>query len=229
MTIALKHKSFLADSSNKFFKVGLGISISLSIVAFQLSFARNKLTPIFKPEAQDAGFIITYVRPVAEEVKKEEVPVFEKKIVNPVIVSTTSTAVEPPPAVNVFPTPPSGSSTVNVIPPAPPPVKKIEVYNFVELMPSFKGGEKAMFSYIIKNINYNATAAEYGIEGVVYVRFIINKAGEVTQAEVVKGVHPLLDNEALRIIKNMPNWSAGVQNGEKVNVVMVLPINFTLE
>ncbi len=157
--------------------------------------------------------------------KKRET-VVEKKITNPIIITTTAPIDPLPEPKPLEPTPPSTLVFKPEI--APPAVTINKDYEIVEIMPSFLGGEKALFEFIKKSVKYDEKALNLGIEGKVYVRFVINKEGEVTKAEVAKGVHPLLDNEALRVVKNLPNWKPGIQNGEKVNVVMVLPINFTI-
>lgn len=100
----------------------------------------------------------------------------------------------------------------------------------VEEMPTFPGGEEAMQKFIRKNINYPAIEKENGIQGTVYVYFVINKEGKVTDAKIMRGVKggPGLDQEALRVIKMMPSWSVGKQNGRAVPVQFTFPIKFTL-
>ncbi|MFN4930599.1 MAG: energy transducer TonB [Bacteroidia bacterium] len=101
----------------------------------------------------------------------------------------------------------------------------------VEEMPSFPGGEEALFKYLGKNINYPAMEKDAGISGTVYVYFVINKEGKVSNAEVRRGVKggPGLDKEALRVIQNMPAWSIGKQNGRPASVQFTLPVKFVLK
>jgi len=105
-----------------------------------------------------------------------------------------------------------------------------EVINFyvIEEKPEFPGGEAAMFQWIQKNIKYPQEARENNIQGKVFVQFIIDKEGNVTDVEVVRGVDPLLDKEAVRVVKNMPKWKPGKQRGKPVKVQFLLPINFRL-
>lgn len=100
----------------------------------------------------------------------------------------------------------------------------------VEEMPGFPGGEEALFKYLGKNINYPAMEKDAGISGTVYVYFVINKEGKVSNVEVKRGVKggPGLDKEALRVIKSMPNWSVGKQNGRPASVQFTLPVKFVL-
>jgi protein TonB len=101
----------------------------------------------------------------------------------------------------------------------------------VEEMPGFPGGEEALFKYLGKNINYPAMEKDAGISGTVYVYFVINKEGRVSNAEVKRGVKggPGLDKEALRVISNMPAWSVGKQNGRPAAVQFTLPVKFVLK
>ena len=101
----------------------------------------------------------------------------------------------------------------------------------VEEMPSFPGGEEALFKYLGKNINYPAMEKDAGISGTVYVYFVINKEGKVSNAEVRRGVKggTGLDKEALRVIQNMPAWSIGKQNGRPASVQFTLPVKFVLK
>jgi protein TonB len=103
-------------------------------------------------------------------------------------------------------------------------------YVSVQEMPKFPGGEDAMFKYISNNIVYPKSAQKDGIAGTVYIYFIINKKGNVTSAEVKRGVRggEELNAEALRVIKEMPQWEPGYQNGKPVSVQLTLPIKFTL-
>jgi len=99
------------------------------------------------------------------------------------------------------------------------------IYVKVEDMPEFPGGELALRKYIVRSVKYPVITQESGIEGKVYVSFIIDKYGEVTNARVVKSVEELLDQEALRVINSLPRWKPGKQNGEVVNVSYTVPIS----
>ena len=98
-----------------------------------------------------------------------------------------------------------------------------KVFDVVENMPEFNGGMGALMQYLSDNIRY---PEEKDIQGRVIVRFVVGKDGSISNAQVVKSVHPSFDAEALRIINNMPKWIPGTQNGKPVNVKYVVPINF---
>ena len=98
-----------------------------------------------------------------------------------------------------------------------------KVFDVVENMPEFNGGMGALMQYLSHNIRY---PEEKDIQGRVIVSFVVGKDGSISNAQVVKSVHPSFDAEALRIINNMPKWIPGTQNGKPVNVKYVVPINF---
>ena len=102
------------------------------------------------------------------------------------------------------------------------------VFQIVEKMPSFPGGEAAMMKYLSDNIEYPTIAQENGIQGRVYVNFVVGRSGAISNIKVVRGVDPALDQEAVRVVKAMPKWNPGEQRGKAVNVSFMLPINFVL-
>jgi protein TonB len=102
------------------------------------------------------------------------------------------------------------------------------VLTIVELMPAFEGGEEAMYKWLGDNIKYPQVAKETGITGTVIVTFVVEKGGEITNVILLKGIGGGCDEEAIRVVKNMPKWKAGKQNGVPVRVQFNLPIRFTL-
>jgi TonB family protein len=97
-----------------------------------------------------------------------------------------------------------------------------------ERMPSFPGGEYALRTYLAKNVVFPYKAKKSGIEGTVYVRFCVTSTGSIEQVSVYKGVDPMLDAEAIRVVQLMPTWIPGEQGGRKVNVWFMVSINFRL-
>ncbi len=100
--------------------------------------------------------------------------------------------------------------------------------DFVEQMPEYPGGEAEMRSFIAKNLRYPRAAQEEGIQGRVTVRFVVSKTGEITDIKIVRGIHTLCDEEAIRVVKMMPNWIPGRQNGNPVAVIYNVPVVFKL-
>jgi len=95
-----------------------------------------------------------------------------------------------------------------------------------EVAPQFPGGEQGLINYITDNLKYPKKARRKGIQGKVFVTFVIEKDGSLSTINVAKGVHPLLDEEAVRLVKNMPAWKPGWANGQPVKVRFTLPLNF---
>jgi len=103
-----------------------------------------------------------------------------------------------------------------------------EFFMVVENMPEFPGGDLGLMKFIQKNVKYPAIAKEYNITGKVYVSFIVDKQGKVTNVKIVRGVDKNLDGEALRVVSALPNYKPGKQRGKPVRVMFTIPINFTL-
>lgn len=99
----------------------------------------------------------------------------------------------------------------------------------IQVNPQFPGGEAEMYAFIKKNLNYPTVDMEMGNQGRVSIRFVVSKTGEITNVQLVKGISPGCDKEALRVIKSMPRWIPGKQNGEPVNVYFVMPVLFKLQ
>ena len=105
-----------------------------------------------------------------------------------------------------------------------------QVFVVVENMPEFKGGGiNAFRKYVQENISYPTVAAENGIEGTVFVRFVVDTDGSVSNVSVMRGVDPALNEEAMRVIRGGPKWEPGEQRGEKVRVQFTIPIVFKLQ
>lgn len=103
-----------------------------------------------------------------------------------------------------------------------------KVYDIVEVMPQFPGGQGELMKFLRNNIKYPAEAQKKKIEGLVIVTFVVNKKGRIIDPTVERSAHPLLDAEALRVVKRMPKWTPGRMNGEPVNVKYALPVTFKL-
>lgn len=104
-----------------------------------------------------------------------------------------------------------------------------QAFAFAEVMPSFQGGDAALMRYLGENLKYPKIAKEANVEGVVFIQFVVEPDGTITNVNVVRGVFDALDQEAVRVIENMPTWKAGMQNGRKVRVIYTIPIRFDLQ
>jgi periplasmic protein TonB len=103
------------------------------------------------------------------------------------------------------------------------------IFMVVESMPTFPGGDAALFKYLSDNIKYPVIAQESGIQGRVICQFVVNRDGSIVDIEVVRSVDRSLDAEAVRVIQNMPKWTPGKQRGKTVRVKYTLPVNFRLQ
>jgi protein TonB len=119
--------------------------------------------------------------------------------------------------------------TVVEAPPPPEEEETDEIFTIVEDMPTFPGGETALFKFLANEIKYPQMAVDAGISGTVYVNFVVDKDGKVKNAKIARGIHAACDKEALRVVNSMPAWKPGKQRGKPVKVSYNLPIKFTLQ
>ena len=159
---------------------------------------------------------IKYVAPkvTTKEVVEEEMPTIEE--IKTVEVSTETV---------------EGPATVVFEEPAPAVVESDEtkIYEAVEQPPSYEGGLAAMAKFLQKNMKYPSQARRMGVEGKVFIQFVVNREGKISDVALVKGIGAGCDEEAQRVVGIMPPWRPGKQNGKAVNVRYIIPINFTLE
>lgn len=213
----------LSKKRGLFFEIGLLITLSAVLIAFEWK--------SFEGEAYDLGKLNL------EEIEEEIIPITQQN--------------QPPPPP---PPPPQVQEILNIVEDDAEidqeldinseadedteieiieyeeEVVEEEIFTVVEQMPSFPGGERAMYEYLNKNIKYPEVAKEAGIQGKVYVSFVVGKDGEITDVKILRGIPggKMCDEEAIRVVKNMPKWNAGKQRGKAVKVSYMLPIQFTL-
>jgi TonB family protein len=186
----------------------------------------------------DGVLVITYVgfeSKVMQAVSGTDMTV--KMLRKPVAIDTVQVPPPPPP-------PPPGSKQMAVPPPPPPPPAadkstgttkasapetEGEKYVMVEEMPEFPGGEKEMMTWISSNVKYPPEAVKNKISGLVLVSFTVSGTGKVQNVKTVRGVTPALDEEAVRVIKSMPDWKPGRQQGKPIDVEYTVPVQFMLE
>ena len=115
----------------------------------------------------------------------------------------------------------------------PPPAPKEEVtqkvFDVVEVMPSFPGGQGALIQYLNSHVKYPVVAQENGIQGRVTISFVVERDGSITDVKVARSVDPSLDKEAARVVSSMPRWTPGKQNGSAVRVKYNVPVSFKLQ
>lgn len=219
-------KADLENKRNIFVQLGLVISLGIVLLAFNWT---EKVK-----QAQSLGTI------AEQEVEDEVIPITRQEEIKP-------PPPPPPPAVvevlnivdddteiedelEIEDTEADEETVVEVAPVVEEEEEEsAEVFFIVEEMPEFPGGDLALRKYIAKSIKYPVIAQENGIQGKVYVNFVVNEKGKVTQARIARGVDPAIDKEALRVVNTLPQWKPGKQRGKAVKVSYTVPINFVLQ
>ncbi|MEZ5107205.1 MAG: energy transducer TonB [Draconibacterium sp.] len=229
MEVKKSQKADLENKRNVFLWIGLVVALGITLLAFEWTTKPSK--------ADSLGSI------QAQAVEEEIIPITREQEIKP-----------PPP-----PPPPQVIEVLNivdddveiedeleiedseaddqtVIDVAPVVVaqqeeeeEEAEVFFIVEEMPEFPGGEPALRNWLASQVKYPVIAQENGIQGKVYVTFVVGKDGSISNATVARGVDPSLDKEALRVVNNLPKWKPGKQRGKPVNVSYTVPINFVLQ
>ena len=108
------------------------------------------------------------------------------------------------------------------------PAPEEEIFRVVESMPEFPGGEPGRFKFLQENIKYPRLAIEAGISGKVYLTFVVERDGSITDVQLLRGIGSECDEEALRVVKMMPHWKPGLQRGHPVRVQFIMDVKFTL-
>ena len=207
-----------------FFQSGLIVACGLTLVAFEWT------TPVVISELPEPRIVTGddfILPPITYAVEKPKVKHDFVKKVGTIIKVVKEPFIEP-----VDPTPEPFIEPVTFDPTwvtiEEPVIEKDVPTPFAEHMPEFEGGEAGVFKYLRDNTKYPDMAKVAGISGTVYLTFVIGKTGKIRNIEVKKGVNKLLNEEAIRVLRTMPDWSPGIQNGRPVSVICMLPIKFTL-
>ncbi len=221
-------KSKKADLENKkgvFFLLGLVISLGMVLLAFQWKTPVNKAIVYENTDYVSDDYL--FIPPTKNEERKP----LPKPVIAPAIelVSNTTNTTEDP---DWFETEPGQDLLLNyneiVYSSGKKEIEEEEIFIHVEEMPEFPGGDISLQRYIANAIKYPVIAQEIGIQGKVFVSFVIDEFGNINDVNIIRGVDPSLDNEALRVIRSLPQWKPGKQGGKAVKVRYYVPINFEL-
>lgn len=229
MEVKKAQKADLESKRNTFFLVGLVLALGVTLVAFEWTTKPGK--------AESLGTIQT------AEVEEEIIPITREQEIKP-----------PPP-----PPPPKVVEVLNIVDDdveiedeleiedseadeetvidVQPLIESVEeeeeeedkIFIIVEEPAEFPGGTRALYKYISDNVKYPVIAQENGIQGKVYVKFVVNEQGRVSNAEILRGVDPALDKEALRVVNSLPQFKPGKQRGKPVKVYYNAQILFRLQ
>lgn len=206
-----------------FFKFGIVVSLTLVLSAFEWN------SPIGSPEIIDLnkGEIIDVDLVISTDIPK---PLIDLEIPKAPLTSIIN-VIEDGPETNISLTSIEDATLSGILPvEAPEEIDVIEIVplHISEFMPEFLGGQAEMFNYLQTNTNYPRESLSVGSQGTVYVAFIVERDGSLSNFKIMRPVDSYLDSEAIRVVKSMPRWKPGYQGGKAVRVHMVLPIKFEL-
>jgi protein TonB len=228
MELKKSPKADLESKRNIFVQIGLVISLGLTLLAFEWTTRveqASSLGTVAQQEVEDEIIPITR----QEEVKPPPPPP-PPKVVE--MLNIVDNDVEIEDELEIEDTEADDNTVIDVAPVIQQEAEEeeeSEVFFIVENMPEFPGGELALRKFIANAIKYPVIAQENGIQGKVYVNFVVDKDGSVSQARIARGVDPSLDKEALRVVNTLPKWKPGMQRGKPVRVSYTVPISFVLQ
>jgi len=227
-----KKKSFKADlerKKNTFFLVGLVLALGVTLAAFEWTSKPAK--------TQSLGTIQT------QEVEEEIIPITRENQVKPPppppppkvveVLNIVDDDVEIDDELEIEDSEADDNTIVDVAPvieaTEEEEVEQEIFFNIIEEPAEFPGGERALMNYLNSHVKYPVIAQENGIQGKVYLKFVIDEQGNVTNAQIARGVDPSLDTEAIRVINSLPKFKPGRQRGRAVKVYYSSVINFKLQ
>ncbi|MDP4663642.1 MAG: energy transducer TonB [Salibacteraceae bacterium] len=224
MEIKKSPEANLEKKKSFYFLVGLMLSLGVVLVAFEWS----------KPE-EEVGTLGEFSQELEEE---EMIPITQQTPPPPpppppqtTIIEIVEDDQEIEDELEIEDTEDNEDDVIEFVDIPEEVVEAPQIFTIVEENPEFPGGEKALFEFLGKNTKFPAIAKDAGIQGIVYVQFVVMEDGSINpdMVEILRGVHPALDQEAIRVVKSMPKWSPGKQRGKAVRVYYKLPFRFTLK
>jgi len=227
MELKKNPKADLEKSKNIFFLIGLFVALGAVLVAFNVSSKTSMVEDLERVE--EVNFEDEVIQQTRQEQQIETPPPPPQQVVEVLnIVDDEEEITEeflPQDSEADENTEVEITTTINQV----AEEEEEEIFLIVEKMPEFPGGELGLRKYIASNVKYPNIARESGIEGKVYVRFCVTSTGRVEKVSIARGVDPILDKEAIRVVKTLPKWKPGQQRGKNVSVWYTVPINFQLQ
>jgi protein TonB len=221
-------KSKKADLENKkgiFFEVGLIVALLLVFAAFEYK-NYDKQTIDLKQRA-------------VEEIQEEMIPITEQKVKPPpppppkqvTQIKIVEDDVEVDEDIDIDVDADETTEVEEYIPPEDDEeeIVEAEIFTVVESMPEYPGGMGSLMKYLAENIKYPPLAKESGIQGRVFINFVVEPDGTISNVKVLRGIGGGCDEEAVRVVEKMPKWKPGKQRGKNVRVSYNLPVKFTLQ
>ena len=229
MDLKKSPKVELESKKNMFFMIGLVVALGLTLLAFEWTTKPKKADSLGSVQAQAVEEEIIPI--TREQEVKPPPPPPPPKVVE--VLNIVDDDVEIEDELQIEDTEADDATVIDVAPVIETKKEEEEeeqqVFFIVEDMPEFPGGELALRKYIANAIKYPVIAQENGIQGKVYVTFVVGRDGSIQDARIARGVDPSLDKEALRVVNTLPKWKPGKQRGQPVRVSYTVPINFVLQ
>lgn len=223
-------KSSKADLESKkviFTEIGLVIALAISLIAFEWKTYEKTVIDLGTRQADN----------IAEEI----IPITEQKIKPPpaappkqvVKINVVEDDIEVDDDIDIDVEADENTEVQEYVAPVrveeEESAEEMQIFMVVESMPEYPGGEAALYKYLAENIKYPQMAKESGIQGRVFVTFVVERDGRVTDVRVLRGIGGGCDEEAIRVVEGMPKWAPGKQRGKSVRVQYNLPVKFTLQ
>lgn len=223
-------KSPKADLENKkfiFTEIGLVIGLALMLVAFEWKSYEKTVIEVTSRQVENVAEDII---PITEQKVKPPPPAPVKQVVKINIVDDNVTVDD---NIDIDVEADENTEVQEYVAPVKSEeeesAEEAQIFMVVESMPEYPGGEPALYSYLAENIKYPQMAKESGIQGRVFVTFVVERDGRVTDVRVLRGIGGGCDEEAIRVVQSMPKWTPGKQRGKSVRVQYNLPVKFTLQ
>lgn len=223
MELKKKPEADLRKKSGLFFNIGLVISLALVITAFEWPFYDDQ-------SVVDLGGTNEQFEDIMDIPPTEQPPPPPPKIQQPEVIEVPDDEEIEEEIEFDLDIEATEETVIEEIVFEAAPEEEIaeEVFTIVEDQPEPTGGMQAFYQYVQKELNYPAQARRMGIEGKVYVQFVVDKDGSISEVTAIKGIGAGCDEEAVRVLKQAPKWKPGKQRGRAVKVRMILPITFKL-
>jgi protein TonB len=223
-------KSPKADLENKkfiFTQIGLVIGLALMLVAFEWKSYEKTVIDVTSRQVDNTAEEII---PITEQKVKPPPPPPTKQVVKINIVDDNITVDDD---INIDVEADQNTEVQEYVAPLKDSdeesAEEAQIFMVVESMPAYPGGDAALYNFLAENIKYPQMAKESGIQGRVFVTFVVERDGSVTDVRVLRGIGGGCDEEAIRVVKSMPKWTPGKQRGKAVRVQYNLPVKFTLQ
>ena len=228
MEVKKSPKADLENKRNMFLLLGLVVALGLSLAAFEYKTSPKKTESLGQVQMQE---IEEEIIPITREQQVQPPPPPPPQVVE--VLNIVDDDIEIEDELKIEDTEVTEDMIIDVAP-VVQTKKEVEeedtqVFFIVEEMPEFPGGELALRQFIANSIKYPVIAQENGIQGRVYVTFVVDADGSVSEPRIARGVDPSLDKEALRVVGMLPKWKPGKQRGKPVRVSYTVPINFQLQ